>query len=481
MKNSIQLTEIIAKECTVVYRYEIGGDDAFRNYFLMDVPYQIEYNTSIEHVPPSLLAVPFVGNMLGFALIFDAEILVPELDADFYRGIPDIVVGFAKMYAGKPLGGSVQASAIVQNASPRGTAGGSLLFYGGGVDSAYSLIQHHQAENVTLFHIWGADTPLDNAIAWENAYAITRRICEQFEIFNHTARANLHLFFKEGLVDGYALPIYRDNYWHGFQHSVGMLTIAAPLVWLFGYNQCLFASTYSAKDKPGEYICASDPAIDNFVRFSGCQVRHDGYDQTRQDKIHQICLYAKEHGSIPLRVCFSSRDGKNCNACEKCTRTAFAFFAEGMDCNRFGMNYDIESLTAKFHSAAAEYLSELQVSHYRYMQQAFQRNFKRENVPKGLLGFYDLPYEEYTAILSGSIHIKRRYNELKDWTNQLQDGKNWLEHHASDQEVYIQELEQRLRDSEKIIEKLENEAKHKRGLRKDTLIGLIRRIRPKHD
>ena len=81
------------------------------------------------------------------------------------------------------------------------------------------------------------------------------------------------------LVEKYA----NDDWWHGFQHGIGLIGHAAPLAYLFNIDNLYIASSYTIKDK-GKVTCASDPTIDNYVKFSDCHVIHDGYEYGRQEK-----------------------------------------------------------------------------------------------------------------------------------------------------------------------------------------------------
>ena len=125
-----------------------------------------------------------------------------------------------------------------------------------------------------------------------------------------------------------------------FQHGIGLIGHAAPLAYLFNIDNLYIASSYTIKDK-GKVTCASDPTIDNYVKFSDCHVIHDGYEYGRQEKIANICTYRKKiDKDIKLRVCWISDSGENCNHCEKCIRTILGIVAEDENPVNYGFNPD---------------------------------------------------------------------------------------------------------------------------------------------
>ena len=96
------------------------------------------------------------------------------------------------------------------------------------------------------------------------------------------------------------------------------------------------AATYDASERDRQ-TCASDPIIDEKMRFCGCKVYHDGFEKTRTDKVRQIVRFAeKNHVNIRLRVCWEQITGENCCICEKCGRTIFAIYAVGGKPEDFG-------------------------------------------------------------------------------------------------------------------------------------------------
>lgn len=171
--------------------------------------------------------------------------------------------------------------------------------------------------------------------------------CENFHLNKLYIKSNFREFLAYKTLE-HLIKKTGDNWWHGFQHGIGLLGLGAPGASCLGISTIYIASSFTFREK-GLVTCASDPSIDNFVRFCGSQIVHDQYEYNRQEKIRHICEFVQKN-SIPihLRVCWTSSGGKNCCHCEKCYRTMFGLFAEGVDPKDYGMDYTDEDLEKSY-------------------------------------------------------------------------------------------------------------------------------------
>jgi len=157
-----------------------------------------------------------------------------------------------------------------------------------------------------------------------------------------------------------------------------------------GYSKIYIASSFTMADK-GNYTCASDPTIDNYVRFCGCDIVHDGYECNRQDKIKSICDYAKKKKmQIPLRVCWESTEGTNCCVCEKCFRTMLAIYAEKQHPADFGFGEDKREISALFNINDAIFANgNFKDSRYHCVWDRMHENYTKREVEPCLRWFYN--------------------------------------------------------------------------------------------
>ena len=95
------------------------------------------------------------------------------------------------------------------------------------------------------------------------------------------------------------------------------------------------ASSYCLED--GTVRCASDPSIDNYVRFGKCHVVHDGFEFSRQDKLHNIVQFCQKNNTkMKLHVCWETQKGSNGCFCEKCYCTMAGLIVEGANPEEYG-------------------------------------------------------------------------------------------------------------------------------------------------
>ncbi|MBQ7251390.1 MAG: glycosyltransferase family 8 protein [Kiritimatiellae bacterium] len=312
--------------------YRVAGKwkKAFRNE-----KFSVEYGCDISSVPAGVLVIPFLANILPIAWVCNAEIRVPVCDRDFYGSIAQFKRGYERMHPGMEFGGKLVAETLQENRPA--DAKGAVAFFSGGVDAFFTLIRHRE-EKPDLVTLWGADVKLDDEDSWRKVRESNLEVGRAFGVECRFVKSRLRTFLDRNVLDRLVRKS-GDAWWHGFQHGIGIIAHAAPIVHALGKKRVYIASTFTAADK-GKYTCASDPSIDNAVRFCGAEVVHDGYECNRVDKIRGIVRFSEETGiPVPLRVCYSSRGGGNCCHCEKCWRTILGIYAVGGDPRKFGFSY----------------------------------------------------------------------------------------------------------------------------------------------
>lgn len=383
MKNKITIESINIEKYKITCCYHVEGpwEEVFKEKNSMTV----EYSVDVSAVPQGIAVVPFLANLLPMAWVYDAEIAVQACDKAFYDSIPQFKKGYQDMYPMMVLRGTLTVEKMEENIPT--TEGRSGAFFSGGVD-AFNTLVCHAAEKPVLLTLWGADVKLSDEKGWQNVLSHLQDTSRQFDIDYVTIKSEFRMFQEEGILTE-AVKQSGDGWWHGFQHGIGIICHAAPAAWVLGLSTVYFASSFTAADK-GKVTCASDPTIDNFVRFGGTHIVHDGYEFTRQMKVHNITQFAKKTGmKIPLRVCWESTGGSNCCHCEKCWRTMLAVYAENQTPREYGFEYTDKQLAAI--ARKMRYSEDKMFSALRYapIQQAMQKNCQKQELPKQIQWFYD--------------------------------------------------------------------------------------------
>lgn len=386
------------------YSYDIAGD--WSGFFQPDEPMWAEYSVPVAHIPDSIAVLPLVGNVIVLASLMDANIYVDEIDKDFYNCIEDFLRGFDTImpehvhFKRKDI---VHPKRIVETPPAAEAKKENLLFFSGGVDATCSLVQHLE-EKPALVTVWGADIPWDHEERWNRAIGFNKDVADRNGLKVLTIRSNFRRSLNNDHIDDYSMALVKDWWWSAFHHSVAMMCLAAPLA-AGTRSKLYFGSSYSAKDKKewGSYVLASDPLIDNFVRFCGCQVVHDGYEFSRYDKIKRICEhYSGKKETCTLRVCYLSDSGKNCGTCEKCASTIMSILVAGYSPEDFGFEYDEAALPYHYAAGLQQMAREGKydfLSLYYDVQTAFREKYSAQEVHPVLRTFYDADLEKLADFL----------------------------------------------------------------------------------
>lgn len=332
----IRLCDICVQRNRIDYRYErsVGLDRYFTDQSLF-VEY-LEETIDFTGVPQSILAVPFVVNLLPLCWVLDICIRVPELDKTLWEAIPQIKEGFCKVYPNVPLGGGVVAERVVENQYEPSEH--SVCLFSGGADAMYTLLRHRQ-ENPTMVNVWGVDIGLEDAQGHDNVESHCRSVAQAFDLEYICVKSTLRLFLDEQLLNRELYGVLGDYWWHGAQHSIGLVSVLAPLNYLRRSKVNYIASSFTETEFQMGVKCVSYPVIDEALTFANTKTCHDGYEARRIDKIEYICsIYQQENLSLDLKVCFQFHEGRNCCRCEKCMRTMMAILVFDPQIQRYGFD-----------------------------------------------------------------------------------------------------------------------------------------------
>lgn len=382
--NTIKLNAVYKNMQEIRFDYAVHGE--IEKYFT-SAPFKIEYPDCVEEVPDSIAVIPFVCNVLPIVWLNNATLIVSELDKTFYESIPNFKQGYINMFPEADFRGNVVVNRVVENHYPH--TGKSAMFYSGGLDSAQTLISHLD-EKPVLLAVWGSDIRYDNESGWKPVYQVITDTAHKFNLQEGIIHSTFREFDNEGLLSKDFFSKLQDGWWHGVKHSLALLGHIAPYVWLHHINTMYIAASFCAADRSVK--CASDPTIDNYVSFSECKVVHDGYEYSRQDKVHNLVEFCKSSGEyFPLHVCWLSQSGSNCCCCEKCYRTMAGLWMEGEDPANYGFGNTIDAL------------------------KNMQLFIKSHNMQYKSTLYYQWPYIRKRAVENKKIISKKAYYKYLKW------------------------------------------------------------------
>lgn len=342
----------------VIYHYEVS--DSLKHFFNLKDTFFIEYTFSLANVPDSILAIPFVCNVLPIIWLTDSSLEVKSLDENFLSHVDEIKQGYMHMYPSLKFQGNIKTAIEANtnfNAEKNIKAG---CFFSGGVD-AYTTLYRHLNENPALLTIWGADIDISDIKGWKIIDNYNQKVAEQLALNYFPIKSSFRKmlnFSEQGVF--LLLKNTPYEYWHDFQHGIAIISHGAPIAYEYGMEIVYIASSFSEQQK-GSYVCASDPTIDNYVYYAKTRTIHDGYELTRQDKIAYLVKYPYKVEKPNIHVCWTSSGGKNCCQCEKCYRTILEIVSEDGNPNDFGFYWDDASIK----KCKYKHMLEIQLPKYR--------------------------------------------------------------------------------------------------------------------
>lgn len=326
--DGVLLKEISVNRNHVEYHFEVTG--ILKPYFSTDTMF-IEYQEDMSTVPESILAIPFVANIMPLMWVTNTVMWVKELDKSFYDSILRVHDAYQRLYSHYPLKGNLIPANFIENKLDIKRE--ALLLFSGGLDANCTYVRIRDSKPL-LFNIQGwykkltdIDKAADADIRDVNAFATREGLESTF------AKSNFAVVVKEAIWKKNIRPTFGDSWWHGFNHSMAFITIAMPLVYKRGIKNIYIASSVPM----GEFcMCASHVTTDSEYRFAGeGKCIHDGSELVRQDKVRTVVEYQKTTGQpYTMRVC--SFNDQNCCKCEKCFRTVLGLVAEAVDIRDFG-------------------------------------------------------------------------------------------------------------------------------------------------
>ena len=318
--------------------YNVGNE--LKKYFNLDEDFFVEYEMDMSSVPKAIAVIPFIVNVLPIIWLTDSVLEVNELDETFYNSIPKFKQGYIDMYPNVKFKGHISVKNIVNCDYEK--KDNWATFFSGGLDS-YSTLLNHLDEKPDLVALWGSDITFEDEIGWEKVKNNIVKSGEKLNLRCFFIKSSFRRFIREGALDKDFSKILNEGWWYGIQHGIGLIGHIAPYAWINKLQNHYIASSLSTKDKYN--ICASYPTIDNNIKFGSCNIIHDQFDFSRQDKVKYIVDYCKKKNiDVSLHVCWKSSGGENCCQCEKCYRTILGLLAEGENPENYGFIFNKEIL-----------------------------------------------------------------------------------------------------------------------------------------
>ncbi|WP_339147756.1 MULTISPECIES: peptidase [unclassified Sutcliffiella] len=333
--SDVFLTNIIVKNNRVDFNYNSKGK--ISRYFHPENILFYEYNKCMENVPISILAIPFISNIAPLVWITDSNLYLDELDEVFYKSLDEVKKGYQSMFPNIKFKGNIQVKKLVKNEYEINKKSASL--FSGGLDALTTYIRNKNSNPILITEYAWHEEKILPSDTWEADKKNALLFGESNNLTNIFVESNYGTFLLSKLVDKDFSKKLGDTWWHGLHHGLAIISAAIPIAYDMRVQTLFIASSNTPAYK---VTCASDPTVDNKIKFASGNVFHDGYDLTRQKKLSIVLNNCKNVENIQLRVCFKNEI--NCCECEKCLRTIMGIIAEGYDPRDFGFNLPNDSV-----------------------------------------------------------------------------------------------------------------------------------------
>ena len=298
----------------------------------------VEYDVPIDSVPESILVVPALATLVPVAWACNADVYVPQIDEEFMKSLEELKYTFRDFHPSISWNGQLHSHNIINKVNkPMQEKSKSAIMFSGGVDSLFSFIRH-KSDLLDLITVNGSDIDINNAKGWANAMEKLQPTAKLNKVRHFTIRSNFRSILDYKMLSARFIKPLSRGWWPNVQADLGLVGLCAPLTYVRDINKLYLASGF-----PMNFYShvSPRPCIHNKVRWSNTIVSEDGFEFTRQEKIHFLADYIRsENSNLYIRTCWESDTGGNCSKCEKCSRTIVGLELEGINPNKHGYKVD---------------------------------------------------------------------------------------------------------------------------------------------
>jgi hypothetical protein len=314
------------------HRVVVKITPAFKAYFTQDFWFSCDV-LDLKKIPESHLLVPFILNIAPVVWACGLNVTVPFMDAKLLTSLLSVKAQFKTMYPALSWSGNIDCAKIVHSTEAKTDKNRVALLFSGGVDSI-NLSQECLQKQQILLTIRGADVKLDDDQGWQEVKAFVHRYASQINATTLTIESNFATFINYQLLSKQFFSI--PEWWGMVQHGIGLAGFLLISASAYQPSQLLMASDCSAMQMK-DLSWGSVSSIMQNLKLPPYEFTHTSYELARQEKITNLASNYRAYGQvIPVRVCYTTRGGKNCGVCRKCLLAMLGFAVSGVDYQPFG-------------------------------------------------------------------------------------------------------------------------------------------------
>ncbi len=314
-------------------RFYLGFSNDIRKY-LFSNNFYVKYGKNIDNIQNSILNIPGVGSLYTLALITGANLLVKELDRDYFYSLKRFKKILEKFFPDLCFYGKLTVKKLVRNTEKRSR---KALMFSGGLDSMhlYTKMRHIKPD---LFTIIGGTIPVTNKDLIKRFKINFESLAEKERVDINFIEINLGQVLNEGLLTakyGRNFPQTDATWWGKVNHGIVQLSACAPLTIRENIGKIYVA----ASNRP--YPDGTHSSLVDKIFWSGTRAAPDIDGNKRFEKVKAILeTFSMDTSILKFQTCLYSPVNTNllnCGSCSKCLSLIVSLMILGYDPRRHGL------------------------------------------------------------------------------------------------------------------------------------------------
>ncbi len=312
-------------------RFYLDFSSDLRKYLFADNFY-LRYGKNINNVQNSVLNVPGVGSLFTMASITGANLIVDELDMDYFKSLKRFEKVINKFFPDLCFKGKLTVKKLVKNNAKNK---GNAMMFSGGVDSMhlYTKIRHLKTD---LYTIIGGTVPVTNKELIRKFKRNNEYFAEKEGVNVNFIETNILQVLNEGLLTakyGRNFPQTDATWWGKLNHGIVQISSCAPLT----DRDNIGLIHVAASNRP--YPDGTHARLVDKIYWGGTRAVPDIDESKRFEKIKFISEKHSKNVSYKFQTCHISpvtTSMLNCGSCFKCLSVIVSLMVLGKDPRKQG-------------------------------------------------------------------------------------------------------------------------------------------------
>lgn len=388
-----------------------------KKYLKSDFFVEYDEDIDLEQFDYSILSLPFLMNVISLVWISQEDYIIDEMDTEIYESLERLKKVFEIMYPHTSWNGRILPKKLVTHQPLKENVPGKMaLLFSGGVDSTTSSL-YHRTNPQLLITAWGqSELPLDEPGLWKEKQRQMIDFARQYGHDNAFLKSNYYYFLDFSKLKHLSPEILT---WRmDTIEDIGWAGLIAPILLAKGIKTLRIASS---EHWALRIASASNPYIDDNIRFVGLEFHHDLYSMSRCEKICTIVNLCNQGLIQKPRLIICQKPGNviTCGSCEKCCLTLALLLYAGADPQEYGFLLTQEQASRRIQKHLDERESYMPQTLWDYQD---LQNRLQNDPPPLLAWLTKIDFSQKKALKKDSrplmwIQLEQAFPDIRSQTN----------------------------------------------------------------